>query len=529
MFKADPSFMTDLCNMRKKVIAAAVSILVLAMPATAMAARGGAGGARTGRSGGDDQGTTTHITADYLALGSGYDHSSGSALVRALQRRLAAAGFGPGPVDGLYGPHTEAATEAFQAATGLAVDGIAGPRTLAALSRPPPILYPGAGYGAEPSRRVGDLQRLLTRAGYEPGHADGLFGPRTEQAVRRFQGAHRLRVDGIAYPRILVALRDQLLAGHRTLLAARHRISPRIHPATVHPTSASPSPAHIPGPTIASPGPAQSPRPALTELTRQPPSGPSIPWVWLLAAAVAATLLVAAGMHARRRRPAAAIATANVPGSADGRLSETPSPASEDRAEPDKEFRLGVMFEKQNDPAAAEAAYCRADRQGHAAAASNLGVLLERRQELTGAAAAYRRAHERGDPGGAFNLALLLEEQGDLAGAEAAYRRGDLQGHAAAASNLGVLLEQRGDPAGAEAAYRRADRRGDPNGAYNLALLLQDKSDLAGAEAAYRRAHERGGAEVASAARGALASLRDSPWPEPTLLSRGARRIVRSG
>jgi TPR repeat protein len=108
----------------------------------------------------------------------------------------------------------------------------------------------------------------------------------------------------------------------------------------------------------------------------------------------------------------------------------------------------------------------------------------------------------------AFRVGVLCEDQDDLTGAEAAYRRADDRGHAAAPSNLGVLLERRGDLAGAEAAYRRADERGDPKGSFNLAVLLEEQSDLAGAEAAYRRADERGPAEVTSAARAALLTLR---------------------
>jgi hypothetical protein len=55
--------------------------------------------------------------------------------VREIQRRLAALGFDPGPIDGEPGPRTRAATAAFQRARGLAADGIAGPLTLAALAR----------------------------------------------------------------------------------------------------------------------------------------------------------------------------------------------------------------------------------------------------------------------------------------------------------------------------------------------------------------------------------------------------------
>ena len=54
--------------------------------------------------------------------------------VRDLQRKLAGQGINPGPADGIFGPKTEDAVRRFQERAGLAVDGIAGPRTMAALS-----------------------------------------------------------------------------------------------------------------------------------------------------------------------------------------------------------------------------------------------------------------------------------------------------------------------------------------------------------------------------------------------------------
>jgi peptidoglycan L-alanyl-D-glutamate endopeptidase CwlK len=53
--------------------------------------------------------------------------------VKRLQRSLKAAGFSPGPIDGDFGPATEAAVLAFQRSAGLLADGIAGPRTRSAL------------------------------------------------------------------------------------------------------------------------------------------------------------------------------------------------------------------------------------------------------------------------------------------------------------------------------------------------------------------------------------------------------------
>ena len=489
--------------MRSKFIAAVVSIVALAMPATAMAAGGGSSPAQSGGSGSAEKGVPVQTLRVSLALGSGYERRGGSQMVRSLQRRLTADGFEPGPIDGLYGPRTAAATQRFQAASGLITDGIAGPRTLTELRSPVQTLYPGAGYGPGGSRLVRHLQRLLTRAGYGAGPIDGVYGPHTERAVRRFQAARRLPIDGIAHPQTVVALATRSQAVGTT--------RPATSPGTARPTTTVPAPSHAPAPVT----------------TRRPSGASPLAWLAILGIAVAGVVLLVATLHGRRRRGRRQ-ATAHPVGvdqrpvamsnghdghggiveSLNGHDAEPTGIATENGGSAEEAFTAGVLCEEHDDPAGAEAAYRRADEQGHSAAASNLGVLLERRRDLAGAEAAYRRADERGEANGAFNLAMLLEEQGDLAGAEAAYRRADDQGHPAAASNLGVMLEHRHDLAGAEAAYRRADERGDPNGSFNLAVLLEEQSDLSGAEAAYRRADERGPAEVANAARAALLTLR---------------------
>ena len=56
--------------------------------------------------------------------------------VRTLQTALQQAGFNPGPIDGLFGPKTEAAVIAYQDAKGLEVDGEVGPQTGRALGLP---------------------------------------------------------------------------------------------------------------------------------------------------------------------------------------------------------------------------------------------------------------------------------------------------------------------------------------------------------------------------------------------------------
>jgi len=136
-----------------------------------------------------------------------------SAQVAALQVALTAVGARPGPIDGITGPRTRAAVRRVQARHHLAVDGIAGPRTRAALGRRGrPAL------GSRPLRDgmrgwdVAALQFLLHARGYEPSGFDGGFGPNTLGAVRRFQQAAGLTVDGIAGSATLAALRDRTVS-----------------------------------------------------------------------------------------------------------------------------------------------------------------------------------------------------------------------------------------------------------------------------------------------------------------------------
>ena len=69
------------------------------------------------------------------------------------------------------------------------------------------VLAFGSGYSnASGSPQVRSLQRHLALAGYSPGAIDGLFGPRTQQAVHTFQTSHGLRVDGIVGPQTWAAL-----------------------------------------------------------------------------------------------------------------------------------------------------------------------------------------------------------------------------------------------------------------------------------------------------------------------------------
>jgi TPR repeat protein len=400
------------------------------------------------------------------------------------------------------------------------------------------------------------MQRRLTGLGYAPGPIDGLYGPLTEQAVRRFQATHGLVVDGIDGPNTRAALASAHLvlhpgdgyvpdgsgpvralqrhlaaagfspgpidgrygplteravrrlqavrhlrvdgvAGQQTLGQLRRALRSHIHhrPSSRGPRSGKRS---RPGPSRTRPPRTLTPK---TRPSAGHPGGASLaPWLFALACLMLATL---AGLlwHGRRRRDGrVAAATAR-----SGRDSEPVSNPGTERTDapqlppvPEEPgagagvFRLAQVLAQAGRPAPAVHALRRADGLGHPGAAFELGLLLAQEGDLAGARDALLRADQRGHPEAAFELGELLEEQGDRANAQQAYRLGDTRGHAGAAFNLGVLLLRGGDLVGAEDAFRRADERGHPGAASNLGVLLEERGDPAGGRAAYERADQRG-------------------------------------
>jgi peptidoglycan hydrolase-like protein with peptidoglycan-binding domain/DNA invertase Pin-like site-specific DNA recombinase len=176
---------------RAGLVALACTLVLAGLPVTSIAAAQNA-----------DKAANVDDSRVLLARGAGYDGSATAQKVRALQRKLRRLGWQPGPVDGLFGPRTEGAVVRFQAAAGLAADGIQGPRTAKALSTASQgNLTRGAGYaGPNGSPQVRTLQAKLRHAGFGPGPVDGLFGPRTEAAVKRLQQSREASADGIVTP-----------------------------------------------------------------------------------------------------------------------------------------------------------------------------------------------------------------------------------------------------------------------------------------------------------------------------------------
>jgi Transglycosylase SLT domain/Putative peptidoglycan binding domain len=157
-------------------------------------------------------------------------HAITNPQIPGLQVALMARGFYHGAVDGVAGPLTAQAVRQFQRRVGIAVDGVAGPITrskLGRLGRPllgrRHLLMRGS-VGWD----VACLEFLLRSKGFRPGRVDGRYTRRTVRAVRRYQRARHLLVDGIAGRQTLrtfgvvpVAHRPAApVCGHRTSVRA---------------------------------------------------------------------------------------------------------------------------------------------------------------------------------------------------------------------------------------------------------------------------------------------------------------------
>ncbi len=122
--------------------------------------------------------------------------------VMAAQQALQLQGFDPGPADGLWGSKTEQAVRGFQQEKGLLATGKLDAATARRLGVQP--YTPAARTGISKqviSQQTKDAnimaaQQALQMQGFDPGPADGLWGSKTEQAVRGFQQEKGLLATG---------------------------------------------------------------------------------------------------------------------------------------------------------------------------------------------------------------------------------------------------------------------------------------------------------------------------------------------
>lgn len=95
--------------------------------------------------------------------------------------------------DGVFGAITETAMKRFQQENGLGADGICGAMTWNRLC---PTVATDYVYWRK-EKAIAEVQRILAAEGHlDASQVDGLFGWRTENAIKAFQQAYAIPVDG---------------------------------------------------------------------------------------------------------------------------------------------------------------------------------------------------------------------------------------------------------------------------------------------------------------------------------------------
>ena len=195
------------------------------------------------------------------------------------QELLAASGYDPGPADGLWGPRTGRAVQSFLADAGLSLADILTMQALRALrgaagderSRAPDGTVPsmrepvsGADDAGFSAVDVLEAQLALAKLGYDPGPADGYWGPMTGEAVQSFLAGAGLSLADVLAMRTLGAVQDAASSG-------RAGDTPKVsRQSRADPTAAPPEPGAAPE-GLADTGP---PQPQCAEMPR-----PSACWM----------------------------------------------------------------------------------------------------------------------------------------------------------------------------------------------------------------------------------------------------------
>ncbi|WP_412094685.1 peptidoglycan-binding domain-containing protein [Bacillus haynesii] len=178
--------------------------------------------------------TTSSPSQSSKSTGTILKKGSSGSQVKALQKRLIAAGFSLPKygADGSYGNETVQAIKALQKKAGIEVDGIYGPATEKALAaveakkkpsssgKKSSYPLPSGIYKVKSPLMKGTAVRQIQEAlaalyfypdkGAKNNGIDGYYGPKTANAVKRFQMMHGLSADGIYGPKTKAKLETLL-------------------------------------------------------------------------------------------------------------------------------------------------------------------------------------------------------------------------------------------------------------------------------------------------------------------------------
>lgn len=151
-----------------------------------------------------------------------YEQALSRPAVMTVQHQLQRAGDYNGAVDGNWGPDSVAALQRFQQTHGLQVTGQLNEATVDALGLSPQMVVGRArATSAQPMHAaylspaaVRAVQHRLAYFGFYNGNIDGVWGPRTQQAMMRFQQSRGLQPTSQLNPATVNALRlpPQVLA-----------------------------------------------------------------------------------------------------------------------------------------------------------------------------------------------------------------------------------------------------------------------------------------------------------------------------
>jgi peptidoglycan hydrolase-like protein with peptidoglycan-binding domain len=128
-----------------------------------------------------------------------YGDEADTELAMEIEQQLQQHGYSVGAVDGVVDARTREAIRAYQADAGIAITGNADDPLLAHLQT--------SDVAPMPRSALVEVQWILNRLGYLDGASDGVMGPQSTAAIRRYQGDRGLAVTGVPTMDLLGKLR----------------------------------------------------------------------------------------------------------------------------------------------------------------------------------------------------------------------------------------------------------------------------------------------------------------------------------